>query len=87
MPGSVGGDLQDLTQLAQTLRGSGQQVAQLRTRLDHTVVATVWSGPAATRFRADWHQFAPVLVKLQHALEDAAQEVTRRREALERATA
>jgi WXG100 family type VII secretion target len=86
MPGTVGGDLQDLTRLASTLRTSGHQVSQLKTGLDRAVQSAVWTGPAAARFRSDWQRFAPVMVKLQHALEDAAREVGRRREAIERAT-
>ena len=86
MAHTVGGDLADLSQLSGTLRNSGQQVTSLKGTLDRAVQAAVWTGPAADRFKADWQQFAPVMGKLQQALDDASREVDRRRDAIDRAT-
>jgi WXG100 family type VII secretion target len=83
---TVGGDLNDLAQLATTLRESGRQVGEIKAGLDRVVQSTSWTGPAASRFRADWQQFAPTLVRLHDALSDGAAEVDRRRDAIDRAT-
>ena len=51
----------------------------LRAQLD----GTSWQGPAADRFRQAWEgEFEPNLAKLRTALQDAATEVARRRDAL-----
>lgn len=86
MPNTVGGDLADLTQLATSLKSSGDHVVQIKATLDRAVSSAVWTGPAAQRFKGDWQQFAPVMTKLQHALDEAAREVDRRRDAIDRAT-
>lgn len=86
MTSTVGGDLNDLAQLAATLRDSGRQVTEIKAALDRVVGSTSWTGPAASRFRADWQQFAPTLTRLHDALAEGAGEVTRRRDAIDRAT-
>ncbi len=86
MTNAVGGNLSDLHQLATNLKNSGQQVVQLKTGCDRAVQSAVWTGPAADRFRGEWAQFAPVMVKLQHALDEASREVDRRRDAIDTAT-
>jgi WXG100 family type VII secretion target len=83
---TVGGNLDDLTQLASTLRESAQRITEIRAALDRVVASTVWTGPAAIRFRGDWQRFAPALARLTEALTEGASEVTRRRAAIDSAT-
>ena len=52
MTSTVGGDLNDLAQLATALRESGRQVNEIKARIDRVVQSTSWTGPAAARFRA-----------------------------------
>jgi WXG100 family type VII secretion target len=82
----VGADIVQLTQLSKDLRTSGGQFVDIKGTLDRAVQSVVWRGQAAERFKQEWQQFAPTLVKLQTALDDAAREVDRRRDAIDHAT-
>ena len=48
--------------------------------------STWWKGPAADRFRSAWEgEFAPTLRRLEAALQEASQEISRRHDALTQA--
>ncbi|MFB6392215.1 WXG100 family type VII secretion target [Polymorphospora lycopeni] len=80
----IGGEITQLHSLNGNFRRQSATVdtllRDLRTELDNTY----WRGGAADRFRAAWQsEYEPALMRLSAALEDAAQEVRRRTEALE----
>jgi WXG100 family type VII secretion target len=83
---TVGGQLDEMAQLARTLDTNGNQAQQIKSVIDRTLSSTTWTGPAADRFRDAWLQFSPSLDKLQQALAEAGKEVEQRRRALEQAT-
>ena len=57
--------------------------AQLVSTIGGQVHSTWWKGPAADRFRSSWEsEFAPTLRRLEAALQEASQEISRRHDAL-----
>lgn len=83
----LGGDPQQMQQLSVQFRNEGQQVADLASRITGTLANTVWTGPAADRFRQEWEgDFRQVLARLQEALERNAQVVDTRLRAITDAT-
>lgn len=86
MANTVGGQLDEMAQLARILDSNGSQAQQIRSAIDRTLAGTTWTGPAADRFRDSWAQFSPSLDKLREALAEAGREVEQRRCALEQAT-
>ncbi len=83
---TVGGQLDEMAQLARTLNTNGGQAQEIRSVIDRALASTTWTGPAADRFRDAWLQFSPSLDKLHQALTEAGHEVEQRRSALEQAT-
>ena len=75
-----------LQQLGQTFTRESQNVAQLTAAINSQVNSTWWKGPAADRFRSSWEsEFAPTMRRLEAALHQASQEVSRRHDALTQA--
>lgn len=84
---AVGGELQQMQQLKRTFDSNSGISAKLREDITRQIGGTQWTGPAADRFRDAWNsEFVPALKKLEEALREAAGEVQRRHDALERAT-
>jgi WXG100 family type VII secretion target len=72
-----------LQQLGQSFVRESQTVAQLVSTIGGQVQSTWWKGPAADRFRASWEsEFAPTMRRLEAALLEASQEISRRHDAL-----
>lgn len=79
----IGGELDQLAALRSTLSAQSGTVASLITTVRGQLDSTYWRGPAADRFRAEWHgRFERALHDLEAALAEAAAEVGRRAEAL-----
>jgi uncharacterized protein YukE len=84
----LGGELETMATLKGKLNEQANTVATLTSTVDQQVKNTVWSGPAADRFRELWDgQFKQTLEQLRIALNDAATEVNNRAEAIRVATA
>jgi uncharacterized protein YukE len=84
----LGGELETMATLKGKLNEQANTVATLTSTVDQQVKNTVWSGPAADRFRELWDgQFKQTLEQLRIALNDAASEVSNRAEAIRVATA
>lgn len=82
----VGGNIAEMQQLEQQFQREGQAVGELKARITGVLNATTWTGPAADRFKQEWHdQYARALDALQRALEENAGVVRNRRAALEQA--
>jgi len=85
----IGGNLAIMDQLKSDFDRQGGTVDTLISELDgsvNNVIGTGWQGPAADRFREAWEgQFKTALRNLSEALGSAAQEVQRRREAIQQA--
>ena len=82
----IGGEIEQLGQLKTTFDRESRTVEELTRVIRGQLQTTVWEGPAADRFRQMWDaEFEPNLSKLRTALQDAALEVSRRREALQAA--
>ena len=86
MHGTVGGQLEEMARLAVTFRTNADGVRHIRGAVENVLSQTMWTGPAANRFREAWQQFAPSLERLHEALTEAGAEVDRRRLALDTAT-
>lgn len=83
---AIGGDLEQLFALQNTLRRNGGTVNELTASIRTELANVHWEGPAAERFRAAWaNEFEPSMRRLREALNDAADEVSKRREALAQA--
>lgn len=83
----VGGELQQMEQLKKTFMDNVQRAQELQNQIDGRLNDTYWEGPAAERFKAAWNnEFKSALGKLREALTEAANEVDRRRKAIEQAT-
>lgn len=80
---TIGGDLEAMARLAQVFREHSGNAQHMRSVIDGTMSDTVWTGPAADRFREAWLTFAPSLDQLRQALDEAAMEVDNRRQMLE----
>jgi uncharacterized protein YukE len=79
----MGGDLEQLANLRASLLQQSQVIEQLAATVRGQLGGTTWNGPAAERFRGAWaSEFEPSLRRLQAALQEAGNEVGRRREAL-----
>jgi WXG100 family type VII secretion target len=82
----MGGDLEQLATLRASLLQQSQVIEQLTATVRGQLGGTTWHGPAAERFRGAWaSEFEPSLRRLQAALQEAGNEVGRRREALQQA--
>jgi uncharacterized protein YukE len=79
----IGAELEQMQGLRATLDQRGVQVGDLARAIRGQLASTFWRGPAADRFRQAWDgDFEPALSRLQSALDEAAQEVQRRHDAL-----
>jgi WXG100 family type VII secretion target len=79
----IGGELEQLVSLKAVFDREAGTVDELTRTIRGQLASTAWEGPAADRFRQMWDaEFVPNLSKLRTALQDAALEVSRRREAL-----
>ena len=86
MANKVGGELGSMQALKKSLDNNASRATELKNAVRGQLGSTVWEGPAATRFRDAWKsEFEPALSKLTEALNEAGNEVQRRRDALERA--
>jgi uncharacterized protein YukE len=84
----LGGELETMATLKAKLNEQANTVATLSSTVDQQVKNTVWTGPAADRFRELWDgQFKQTLEQLRIALTDASTEVANRAEAIRVATA
>ena len=82
----IGGELEQLVTLRGVFDRESGSVEELTRTIRGQLAGTTWEGPAADRFRQMWDsEFEPNLSKLRTALQDAALEVSRRREALQAA--
>jgi WXG100 family type VII secretion target len=80
----IGGEIPQLHALTSNFGRQSAAVDQLLRELRNDLANTYWHGGAAERFRASWStEYEPALVRLAAALQDAADEVRRRAEALE----
>ena len=83
---AIAGDLEQLLTLQQALTRNSAGVEQVSSSIRAQLQGTRWEGPAADRFRSAWSgEFETALRRLREALDDAALEVSRRRDALAQA--
>jgi WXG100 family type VII secretion target len=79
-------ELAELETLSRRLGTCSGEVDDLKRALSTLISTTTWTGGAADRFRQAWEsQFRPALENLSGALVDAAQEVDRRKVAIDHA--
>ncbi len=84
--GDVGGDLETMRNLHNSLRDHASQAVTFKTTLDNHVGSTVWKGPNADKFRQAWEQFKPSFDKLHTALTEAQTDVKNQHNNLAAAT-
>ncbi len=83
----LGGDPQQMQHLAARFRDESRAVGELQGRVTAALGDTLWTGPAAQRFRQEWEgSFRQALARLQEALEQNAQVVDARLRAITEAT-
>lgn len=83
----VGGNLEQMAGLQQAFQRDAQSVTELQQRITAALGNTMWTGPAAQRFREEWSgTFVPALSQLRDALEQNATLVRNRSEAIRTAT-
>lgn len=82
----IGGELEQLVTLRGVFDREAGTVDELTRAIRSQLAGTSWEGPAADRFRQLWEsEFEPGMSKLRTALQEAALEVARRRDALQTA--
>ena len=87
MSNMVGGSLEQMQILEQQFTTDALAVSELQRRISTAVGNTTWTGPAADRFRSEWHgTFVSALTRLQEALTENASVVRNRRHAIQTAT-
>jgi WXG100 family type VII secretion target len=80
----IGGEIGQLQSLNGNFARQSAAVDNLLRELRNDLANTYWHGGAAERFRSSWStEYEPALTRLSAALQDAADEVRRRAEALE----
>jgi WXG100 family type VII secretion target len=86
--GLRGGQIEQMRQLASKFRSDAQTLQGLITSLnaDTSNSTSIWTGPAADRFRGDWSSFKPTLDKLVAALEEAGSAIDKNAQNIEAAT-
>ena len=83
----VGGNLEQMAGLQQAFQRDAQAVVELQQRITAALGNTLWTGPAAQRFRDEWSAtFVPALTQLRDALEQNSALVRNRTEAIRTAT-
>ena len=83
---TIGAEMGQLQSLGQSFQRESGNVSQLTATISGQVQSTWWKGPASDRFRLAWeNDFAPTLRRLEAALAEASQEITRRHDALTQA--
>ncbi|PZS31976.1 MAG: hypothetical protein DLM59_09040 [Pseudonocardiales bacterium] len=83
---AVGAELADLVRLSKDFTTNGHAAADIKKAIDTSLGSTHWTGPAADKFRSEWNQFSPTLIKIQHALTEASTAVSKRRDVIDAAT-
>jgi WXG100 family type VII secretion target len=82
----IGAELEQMQGLRSSLGQNSLQVGEVARAIRGQLATTFWRGPASDRFRQSWDgEFEPALRRLQQALDEAAQEVQRRHDALQQA--
>ncbi|MGH3320753.1 MAG: WXG100 family type VII secretion target [Streptosporangiaceae bacterium] len=88
MSGMRGGQLEEMRNLARKFDNDGTQIHGLVQSLNSDTASStsIWTGPAAERFRGDWESYRPTLNKLVESLHDAAKAVRVNADNIESAT-
>lgn len=73
--GTVGGDLATLQDLYKKFQDAASQTESLKTSVDTSMTAAVWTGPNADNFRTAWTGFKKTLIDIQAALVDGSNDV------------
>ncbi|GAA1553952.1 hypothetical protein GCM10009827_088400 [Dactylosporangium maewongense] len=82
----IGGEIGQLHTLNGNFARQSSTVDSLLRDLRTALANTYWQGGASERFRSSWSsEYEPALTRLSVALQDAADEVRRRADALEQA--
>lgn len=79
----IGAQIDDLARLQSQFNQQSTTVDSLTSSIGTELSSAYWKGPAADRFRDSWtSSFEPTLRQLQAALQDSAQEIAMRQQAL-----
>ena len=86
MSGRIGGTIEEMNSLGTQFTNEAQELQRLVSAISSQLDGTDWQGGAAERFKAQWHgEFKSVFAKVQQGLDDCAQEVRNRANALTQA--
>jgi WXG100 family type VII secretion target len=86
MSGRIGGTIEQMNTLGSQFQNEAAELGRLVSNISSQVEGTDWQGGAAQRFKDQWNgEFKSVFAKVQQGLEDCAQEVRNRANALEQA--
>jgi WXG100 family type VII secretion target len=88
MGGKVGGDIEQMRTLARMFNTNAGKLDTIIKDLNSRTVDSdsIWSGPAANRFRGEWDQARATFEKMVQALEEAGAAVRQSAQQIERAT-
>lgn len=88
MSGIYGADVAELRALSKRFDQCAQRLDANRMSVGHTLAATVWLGPVALRFKAQWDsEYSRQVHAAAQRLRDAAQELSRNADEQDRASA
>lgn len=86
MSGRIGGTIEQMNTLGSQFDAEAGELARLVSKISSQLAGTDWEGGAAQRFRDQWEgEFKGVFAKVEQGLQDCAQEVRNRANALTQA--
>lgn len=71
----VGGDLETLAALYKAFTQAATDTTSLKTNVDNSLSAALWTGPNAENFKTAWNTFKDTLGKIEQALTEGATDV------------
>jgi WXG100 family type VII secretion target len=77
-----------MRQMAKTFSTNAKQLSGIINDLNSRTVDSdrIWTGPAADRFRTDWHEARAAFEKMRHALDEASAAINKNAQNIESAT-
>jgi WXG100 family type VII secretion target len=83
-----GGNVEEMHQMAKSYASNSRQLNGIITELNSRTTGSdsIWTGPAAERFRSAWQEARGSFEKIRHALDEASTAINKHAQNIEAAT-